>query len=271
MRRTLTPVFAVLLAGCAAGVATALYEFRPTPEPLRYQLSEQTTVVVETPQGNQRSTDTSSATIRLTVGDAAAGGRRVTAAYEALEVRSGGDMGSLRISGGDLIGRDFAGTLAPDGRITVEHEPAIPREVSQYVDPGAWLEDLFPPLPADPNAASWPVEREVTSEAAMTVTVRYVGVARFAGDTTWNGRAARIILFEGEFSMRGQGQPAGAPAPLEMSIGGKATRRFVWDARRGVMLAASSEADGSGVLELVGMNFSIPASATNRSAVDLLP
>lgn len=263
--------FLGLLAACAGGAAgAATFAVAPTSTPLRYRVADHTTVLIETPQGDQRSIDSATATIRLNIGEPTQGGRRVTAVFDALDVRSAGGMGSTRVTGGDLIGQEFSGVLAPTGRITLTQRPAIPRDVAEHTDPGNWLVDLLPPLPPTPNAASWPVESELSSETAMSMRLRYTGTARTAGDTTWNGQPATIIQFEGDFTLSGRGQPAGAPAELLMSISGSATRRWLWDATGGRMLAATGEFSGNGTIELVGMNFALPAAVTNRQTVLLV-
>lgn len=273
--RNLLAVFVVgALAACASGgrLGTPTGHFQPAAGPLRHQLADDTNVSVETPQGDMRSRDTSTATIRMTVGQAGASGHAITAAYEALDLRSAGDMGSSHVTGGALLGQEFAGTLKPSGMIEINSSPTVPSNIKQYLDPAAWLKHLLVPLPpAGTTADSWPVRVEVASDAGMQVTTRYEGTARFAGDTTWNGITARRIVLEGQFTFEGRGQPAGAPAELVMLVVGTTTRRYLWDAQRGVMLHAHAVSEGQGTMEMVGMDVTLPTSVRNELTVVIVP
>ncbi|NIM52470.1 MAG: hypothetical protein GTN62_14160 [Gemmatimonadales bacterium] len=253
----------VLLAGCAAAGAGPTFEFGPTDVPLRYGIESAGNIVLEIPGGpTQTSEDKLSATVMMEIGQPGPEGRPVSAVFDALEASSSGDMGSTRQEGGSLIGMRYAGTLTEGGTINFSDPPETPSHLKDVVDPVALLVNLLVPLPPGAEAAgtSWPVNTTVTSRTALTMTAIYAGTARVAGDTTWNGQVAKVIVSEGTLELHGTGTPPGSPAEIDMVMTGPSTRLYIWDPQRGVMLASSTSGEYSGDIEVIGMGMTIPVS-----------
>lgn len=262
----------VLLAGCAAAGAGPTFEFSPTDVPLRYGVGTTGKLVLEIPGGpTQTNDDKLSATVMMEIGQPGPEGRPVSAVFEALEASSSGDMGSTSQEGGSLIGMRYAGTLTEGGTINFSDPPETPSHLKDIVDPAALLADLLVPLPPDAEAAgaSWPVNTTVTSRAGVTMTATYTGAARVAGDTTWNGQSAKVIISEGTLEVHGTGTPAGSPAEIDMTMTGPSTRWYVWDPQRGVMLASRVSGEYSGEIEVIGMGMTIPTSYKETAEVVL--
>jgi hypothetical protein len=271
LRRICSTSLLVLLAAC--GSKGPVFSFGPTSAPMRYQVDAYSNLLVETPDGNQASRDTVRSTLTLDIGDAVAGGRRVTAQFEGMEVKTVGDMGSRRLPGDELVGKPFTGTLKQDGSIEVTDAPQLPRGMRDLFDPAALFVEMLAPLPPDANAsaASWPHRSVVTSKAGMDIVATYEGTARFAGDSTWNGQPVRIIASEGTVELKGEGTPPGAPGAIEMTLEGKVTRRYYWDAMRGVMLASVQESEAEGVIVVLDFDIAVPTSLTSVQRVTLRP
>jgi hypothetical protein len=109
----------------------------------------------------------------------------------------------------------------------------------------------------------------VISDAAVRLTSKFDGAARFAGDTVWNGIPATLILAEGTLEIDGTGAPAGAPAEMDLWLEGESTRFYVWDTTRRVMLASMTTGEAQGSLSIRGMDLQIPASFVQRQEVEL--
>lgn len=262
----------VAVTACAGKAAAPGLAFGPTGGPLVYEVATYGSIDIDTPMGSQRSHDTLQATVRLEIGAPVGDQWQVSAVFEALRASSGGDMGRQSAEGGELIGQEFKGALLQNGVIDVTEAPAAPTGLADLIDPSALLAEILGPLPADPETTEpWPVRTVVTSRTVLTVTVTYEGTARIAGDTTWNGRPARIIVSEGSYVLEGSGTPPGAPGEIEMQMTGTSQRRYIWDAARGVMLASEITVEADGPITLQMMNLSMEATATSRQVVRLRP
>jgi hypothetical protein len=256
------------VAGCA-GVPGSTYQFGPTEAPLHYTFEEHGALLIETPMGQQRQTDSTVATLVLEIGASEAAGRHVTASFEALDFWLGNDGQRQHTGGGELLGKPFTGTLAGDGTITVTAAPEIPASLEALGDPGQLFNGLLPPLPpgGDESAGSWEHRVTETTEGVVTVETTYDGMASFAGDTTWNGVAARVILSEGTTTTSGHGTPEGAPGEIEFTMSGKKIIRYIWDPRGGTMLASSSSTETEGEIEVISMGMTMPISYQGGSDV----
>ncbi len=273
MSRKLFSVLTVVGAVACASAGGPVYEFGPSEGPLRYDANTYALLNVETPDGEMVSRDTVRSTLVLDIGSENQAGRSVSTQFEALEIKVTGSMANVRLEGTELVGKPFQGTLKHDGTIEVSDAPDTPRSLRDLFDPAALFAELLVPLPpdADAGAQSWPVQTTVTSEAGWTLKSRFDGTARFAGDTTWNGQSARLIVSEGKFELEGKGMPAGAPSEVEMSMSGTSTRRYVWDAMRGVMLASRNETSAEGIVVVLDFDLALPTRATNVQEVMLRP
>ncbi len=261
---------AMALAGCAAA-GGPIYEFRPMDAPLRYRLRDHGALRVETPVGDQTATDSTHATVTLTIQGKSDGGRDVVVSFEALEFWSGGDFPKQHVVGDELVGQSFNGILSQSGAIAITAAPEIPQSLAAAVDAAALIAELLPALPPDGDAAAspWPHRTRLSINTAMTVEVSNDGTASIAGDTTWNGRSARVILSEGITTAAGRGRPAGAPGEVEFSYTGRYVTRYVWDPASGVMLASTTTTEADGELEVREMQLVMPVSYEGRRAVTL--
>ncbi len=271
--RLLLSALTCLVASACAGSSGPIYEFQPTPGPLHYEIIDRGSLLIETPMGEQRSSDSTKATLRLEIGQMSAGGRRVSVAFETLDIWAGGDFQAEHIQGGELIGRAFTGTLSDQGIITVTEAPEIPAALQGSADPAAIFADLLLPLPptGEESADSWSHATTQMSETTMSMEGSYEGTATFAGDTTWNGRPARIIVSEGNTMTSGRGTPVGAPGEIEMVLKGKAVTRYIWDPARGVMLGYRTTSSAEGELEVLSMAMAMPISYQGAREVRLIP
>ncbi len=269
MQRAIVFSLATTLSLGCAGAVGPIYEFRPMEQPLRYEISDHGHVRIETPMGEQQSIDSVKATLRLEV----ATGRQVSVTYETLDIWAGDEYNRQHLDAAALAGRPFKGQISEQGQIATESTPEIPAEIRAATDPAAFFADLLPPLPPSGAAAAqtWPHRGTVNSQATMTVTTSYEGQARFAGDTTWNGRAARVIVSEGTSIVTGRGMPAGAPGEVSFEVTGESITRYIWDPQRGVMLASSSSTRGGGELEVLTMQMLMPMTYEGGREVRLRP
>ena len=271
-RMFLAALTCLAAAGCA-GASGPIYEFQPTPGPLHYEIIDRGNLLIETPMGEQRAIDSTKATLRIEIGQKSAGGRQISVAFETLDIWAGGDFHTEHIEGGELIGRAFTGTLSDQGIIKVTEAPEIPDALQGSADPAAIFADLLLPLPPTgaESADSWSHATTRQSEGTMSTEGSYEGTARFAGDTTWNGQPARIIVSEGNTMTSGRGTPVGAPGEIEMVLRGKAVTRYIWDPSRGVMLAYQATASAEGELEVLSMAVAMPVSYQGAKEVRLIP
>ena len=270
-RRVAVITASALAIGCASGGGGGpTYSLGPDAGELRYEVRGEQSMLIDTPMGAQQSDDAMEATVTFTIGGAVADGWEVAATYEALSVRSSGDMGSTNLSGGELIGQVMRGTLSPTGSIAFDGRPTVASGLADAFDPAGLLSDFFVYMPADGNtSAPWPVSRQVVFETAMHLTLTFEGTARIAGDTVWNGVPATVIVVEGETTLEGSGTPPGAPGELTMSFTGSSTRRYVWDAAHGIMLAAWGEDDVGGPIVIQGFDLEMSATATGTYWIEL--
>lgn len=265
---------AVLASSACAGAAPAPsgLAFGPTSAPLTYQVRAYGTMDIDTPMGSMSTGDTLRATVRLEIGAPVAEGWAMTAVFEDLMAAAGGDMGSERVAGGELIGKPFMGVLKRDGVIEVTEAPPIPGALGDIVDPRSLLAELLGPLPEDPASSEpWPVKTVVSAQTAVAITSTFEGTARVLGDTVFNGQPAKVIVAEGSYVAEGSGAPMGAPGEITLEMSGTSTRRYIWDASRGVMLFAEVTLDVDGPITVAAMNMSMDAALTNRQTVELQP
>ncbi len=258
------------LLGCARAGGD-IYEFRPTSAPLRYTVSEQGDMLIETPVGEQHSTDSTRATLTLTIGRRGGAGNDVSVTFQALDIWEGGDFEMRHVEGTSLLGTPFTGSLSEDGKITVADGPEIPDQISKVADPVAVFAHLLAPLPPGgvPTTQPWQHSRVSRSQTTVSATTTYEGSARLAGDTVWNGQAAQVIVSEGTSTTTGRGMPVGAPGEVEFTLSGRSTTRYIWDPDRGVMLASSSSPSADGDLDIPSMGMTMPIAYQGRSEVRL--
>jgi len=213
----------------------------------------------------------SDATVLLDIGERLENGMGVTATFEALEVRAEGSLGGGTVNAEGILGKPYTGTLTATGQISITDSPQASSRLTNNLDPAALLTELLVPLPPGGAAdmESWPIRSSVISDAAVRLTSTFEGAARFAGDTIWNGVAARLIVVEGTLEIEGSGAPAGAPAEMNLLLEGESTRLYVWDTTRQVMLASLMTGEAEGSLSISGMDLQIPARFEQKQEVTL--
>lgn len=267
MFRPLAVVLATTTFACA-GMSGPILSYQPTPQPLRYTISDQTDVTVSPPGMTMHTNAVTDMTISLTLGSNGAEGREATLTFNEFALDSRGDMGNFNHHGEGMIDQPFSGHLEPEGTLRLVDGPDVPSALLAQFDPVAFVAGMLPPLPPDPNASSWPHRLEVTDRTELAATAIYDGVARFAGDTVVNGTSARIIVSEGSATVEGHGTPGGSPGPVDMNLASDVRTVFVWDAQAGVMLASRTEINASG--EMMMQGFAIPLSIEGTTVVDLV-
>ncbi|MGD8867235.1 MAG: hypothetical protein PVI01_06385, partial [Gemmatimonadales bacterium] len=247
------------------------YEFRPTDGPLRYRLREYGTLRVETPVGVQTATDSTHAVVAIDVAGDSDGGREVMISFDELESWAGGDFPRRHVTGTELVGHPFIGVLQPSGLIDVSTTPEIPEDLAAAIDPTALVTRLLPPLPpgGEASAPPWPHRAKVTINTATHIELTYDGTASFAGDTTWDGRSGRVIVWEGIVTGGGRGRPAGAPGEVEFDYTGRYVTHYIWDPATGVMLASTMTSESEGELEVKEMQSVMPITHRGRTQVTL--
>ncbi len=269
MRNLLVSLSAVVFAtACAGGSSGPTFEYGPSSTPLRYQVSSKTESVIETPMGAQNANDTTNVTVTLQIGEQAGDGRQITAVFEEFSSQI---TGVGRLEGGEMLGQEFSGILAHDGTIEFTETPSIPKKLSDYIDPAAFLSEFLVPMlpPGSETAETWPVSQEYTEHTQMTMTSTMDGTARIVGDTVWNGQPAKLIEIRADYTLEGTGMPTGSPAELEMVLSGPGTIRAVWDAQRGVLLSAMSHGNATGTVSLVGMDITMAVTAESWTSIVL--
>jgi len=261
IRDTKLVLCGLILAGCA-GSGGAIYEFRPTETPLQYEVSDSSVFLIQSPMGEQRFVDSVRAVVAIEIGQGDTASHPVSAVFESLDLWSGGDSPEQHLYAGDLVGKPFNGTLSQNGSIAVTESPEVSEQLMEFTDPETLFSEMLAPLPPERlgTAGPWPHRTSHNAESPMTFEAIYDGTAHFAGDTTWNGAPARIIVSEGITTVTARGTPADAPGEIEFTYTGRSTTRYVWDPARGVMLASSATMSTEGELELLSMQLVMPIS-----------
>jgi len=257
-RHSLVTLGALLFTACSANAP--IYEFRPTQAPLRYEINDQGVLLIDTPVGEQRSTDSTVAVVTIDIAAGDSDSRQVRVVFESLDLWAGtDDTPAQHVQGDDLIGQPFTGTLSQTGSIAVVTAPEIAVGLLEVADPVTLFAELLPPLPpAGGGSEPWPHSTSYASEASVSVQASYDGTASFAGDTTWDGRRARIILSEGITTATGLGTPTGAQGEVVFTYTGRSRTRYIWDPDSGLMLASSAGMEAEGGLELASMQMTMP-------------
>lgn len=268
MRRHLMLILITTAFACAGGMSGFILTYQPTAQPLQYTISDQTDVTVTPPGMTMQTRAVTDVTLSLTLGADRAGGREARVTFDEFSLDSRGDMGNFTHHGEGILDRPFTGRLESGGTLRLVEGPDVPSELLAQFDPAAFVAGMLPALPADPEAASWPHQFEITDRTELATTAVYDGVAHFAGDTVVDGRAARIIISEGTATVEGHGTPAGAPGPVDMSLASDVRTVFAWDGAAGVLLGSRTEVNASGDMTMQG--FAIPVTYAGTTVVHLV-
>jgi len=259
---------AALLAGACGG--GQIYEFQPTDAPLRYTLSSKGGNDIDTPAGTQSANYSSEAALTLEFGKPGDEGTPFTVVIESLVLKTGGDFGGTTMDLTDQIGgKPFRGVMAPDGSLTFTELPEFAKDNLSTSDMQRVASALLFPLPpgGDLAVGSWDHRVTLPMGGGLEGESVYEGTMSMAGDTVWNEIPATLLVSEGVVHMEGTGQPQGAPAEIELTNEVDARIVYVWDAKRGVLLAVSSSGEGGGDISTMG--FSMPMTVHTNLDIQL--
>lgn len=261
---------AALAAACGGGRAP-VYSFQPSETPLRYSISTEGSQTVETPNGPAGGGYDTEAVLLLAFGDEMTGGRSFSAIFESFESTLESQMGKQKVDGSVVTGQVFRGSVDSSGAIEIREKPEVKVGAYDQNSLAAMFPDLLTPLPPGGESVegSWPHAYVLPSGGGLEGETSYTGTARFAGDTIWNGIAARVIVSEGRVHADGTGTPQGAPAEVELNADGDASAVYVWDPEAGVLLAMKAESQSMGLVTTMG--FDLPLELNSTREAQLVP
>jgi len=270
MRLCPTAVFTglALTAACGGGRAP-VYSLQPSEIPLRYSISTEASQTVETPNGPSGGGYDTQAVLLLAFGGEMPGGRSFSAIFESFESTLESQMGQQKLDGTSVTGQVFRGSVSSSGAIEMREVPEVQVGPYDQNSLAAMFPDLLTPLPPDGESVdgSWPHAYVLPSGGGLDGETSYAGTARFVGDTTWNGIAARVILSEGRVYADGTGTPQGAPAEVELSANGEASAVYIWDPVEGVLLAMKAESQSEGLVTTMGFDLPLELTSTREATL----
>jgi len=260
---------AALVAACGGGQAP-IYSLQPTDAPLRYSIEAVGSQTVETPNGPAGGGFDTNAVILLSLGDAASGGRAFSARFESFDATLESQMGTTKVDGSSVVGPDFRGIVSSGGEIRMTGTPEVAAGVYDENSIVAMFPDILAPLPPGgvDQVESWPHAYALPSGGGLDGETSYTGTARFAGDTTWNGVAASVIVSKGTVHAEGRGTPQGAPGEVELSADGNASAVYVWDSKTGVLLAMRAESESTGVVTTMGLDLPLVLKSMREARLE---
>ena len=263
--------FAVTVATVACGGGRGpVYVYEQTDAPLSYRYATEGSQAVETPNGTAGSGFDTDAVMLLDIGSASPDGRAFSIEFEAFDATLAGQMGSREVDGASIRGQVFRGEVGPAGSIQMVETPAIQAGAYDQNSLLAMFPDILVPLPPGGNAyeEEWPHAWVLPTGGGLEGKTSYTGTARFAGDTTWNGIEARVIVSEGSIQADGTGTPEGAPGEVVLSADGSASATYVWDPASGVLLAMRAESRSEG--SVLAMGFDLPIEIESERHAELI-
>jgi hypothetical protein len=244
--------------------------YEETDAPLSYRYATKGSQAVETPTGTSGSGFDTEATMILDVGSATPDGRAFSIDFEAFDATLEGQRGSRQVDGASVRGQVFRGMVGAAGSIRMVETPTIQAGAYDQNSLLAMIPDILVPLPPDGDASAgeWPHTWTLPTGGGLEGETSYTGTARFAGDTTWLGVEARIIVSEGSIHADGTGTPEGAPGEVTLSASGSAIATYVWDPARGVLLAMKAESRSEG--SVLAMGFDLPIEIESERHAELV-
>jgi hypothetical protein len=247
-----------------------VYTLRQSESPLRYSISTEGSQTVETPNGPAGGGYDTDAVLLLAFGGEMSGGRSFSAIFESFDSTLESQMGEQKIDGTPATNQVFRGSVTTTGAIEIREKPEVTVGAYDQNSLLAMFPDLLTPLPpgGEPVDGSWPHAYVLPSGGGLEGETSYTGSARFAGDTTWNGIAARVIVSEGRVHAEGTGTPQGAPAEVELAAEGDSRSVYVWDPEAGVLLAMRAESQSDGLVTTMG--FDLPLELTSIREAQLV-
>ncbi len=257
---------AILAASCTGG-PPPVYTFQPTEAPLSYAFSGEGSQTVETPNGTAGGSYDTDAVMQLAIGEGADGGQAFSVVFESFESVLGSQMGEREVDGSPVVGPVFRGVVGPGGTIRMTEVPPLQAGAYDQNSVVAMFPDLLAPLPpaGEEVDESWPHAYVLPSGGGLEGETRYTGTARLAGDTTWNGIAAKVIVSEGSVHADGRGTPQGSPGEVKLDANGTARATYVWDPVSGVLLAMSGESTSEGTVSTMGLDLPIRLTSVRET------
>ena len=260
---------ALVLAGCAGGGAP-IYVLHETEQPLRYRMSEEGSQSVETPNGPAGGGFETEAEMLLSIGSSVDGGRAFEVTFDEFRATLDGPMGARQVDGSSLTGRAFRGIVSPTGGIRMTERPEVTAGSYDQNNLVGMFPAILTPLP--PAGAEidegWPHAWMLATGGGLEGESSYAGTARFAGDTTWNGIASRVIVSRGTIRIEGSGVPEGSPGEVDLNADGESITTYVWDPSTGVLLGMRSETSADGAVSTMG--FDLPLEIRSAGHVELV-
>ena len=258
---------AAALASACGGGRAPVYSFQPSETPLRYSINTEGSQTVETPNGPAGGGYDTQAVLLLAFGDEMTSGRSFSAIFETFESTLESQMGKQKVDGSVVTGQVFRGSVSSSGAIEIREKPEVKVGAYDQNSLAAMFPDLLTPLPPGGESVegSWPHAYVLPSGGGLEGETSYTGTARFAGDTTWNGIAARVIVSEGRVHADGTGTPQGAPAEVELNAEGDASAVYVWDPEAGVLLAMKAESQSMGMVTTMGFDLPLELTSTREA------
>ena len=257
-------------ASACGGSRAPVYTLQQSESPLRYSINTEGSQTVETPNGPAGGGYDTDAVLLLAFGGEMSGGRSFSAIFESFDSTLESQMGEQKIDGTPATNQVFRGSVSTTGAIEIREKPEVTVGAYDQNSLLAMFPDLLTPLPpgGEPVDGSWPHAYVLPSGGGLEGETSYTGSARFAGDTTWNGIAARVIVSEGRVHAEGTGTPQGAPAEVELAAEGDSRSVYVWDPEAGVLLAVKAESQSNGLVTTMG--FDLPLALTSIREAQLV-
>jgi hypothetical protein len=261
-------VTSVTLA-CGGG-RSPVYVYDETDAPLSYRYTTVGSQAVETPNGTSGSGFDTEAVMMLDLESASPDGRAFSIEFETFDATLEGQRGSREVDGASIRGQVFRGVLGPTGSIHMLETPTVQAGAYDQNSLLAMFPDILVPLPpgGDASAGEWPHSWTLPTGGGLEGETSYTGTARIAGDTTWNGIAATVILSKGSVHADGTGTPEGAPGEVTLSASGTASATYVWDPISGVLLAMTAESRSEG--SVLAMGFDLPIEIESKRHAELV-
>ena len=244
-----------------------MYTLQPSEAPLRYAIETEGSQTVETPNGPAGGGYDTDAVPAAGIRRRDVGRTLVLRHLRVVRVHAGKPDGRAEIDGTPATNQVFRGSVTPTGAIEIREKPEVTVGAYDQNSLLAMFPDLLTPLPPGGESVdgSWPHAYVLPSGGGLEGETSYTGSARFAGDTTWNGIAARVIVSEGRVHADGTGTPQGAPAEVKLDADGDSRSVYVWDPEAGVLLAMKAESQSKGLVTTMGFDLPLELTSTREA------
>jgi hypothetical protein len=265
-QRLLGAAFTMALAGCAS---SPVYTYKPTDAPLRYEFKGSVSNEIETPGGVQTSGGETEATAAISIAASSDSGTVLSLTFDSFRTSAAGGPGSGESGAESAEDAAFRVAWRPTGAVDILKAPDTDLEGASSDDLAGIAVNFVTPLPPGGSVTSegWPHRVDAPVGSGLKGSAKYDGVARLAGDTTWNGTPVQKIVSEGNWVLTATGTPTGSPTEIALEMDGTSSTTYFWDPARGLMLAAEATSKGRG--EVTAMGFQMPISNVASSTIAL--